>query len=350
MVLTGCGATVTLVDMFERFTKRARHVVVLAQEEARGLQHNYIGTEHLLLGLLGEPEGLAGTALTAAGVTLAPTRDAVRARVGLGKKPISGHIPFTPRAKKVLELGLREALALHHNYIGTEHLLLGVIREGDGVGAQVLRDQVGDLLALRLALLDTLPAPEPRIEGRRWPRRGRRVEGDAPGDAVTEDEVSTTRAADVSLDEAARLAGAGPVGSHHLLLATLADPNTAAAQALARLGVDLDQAREALRQAEVTGTSDEQPEEAGRRTMLLRVTDDRLTIEVTDPLLVSAAQAALQTIGDPGAEVIRGDLPISASLTKVWDATHDSLQDIRRRAEIAKAHPSDPDVPTEPAS
>ncbi len=333
--------------MFERFTNRARHVVVLAQEEARGLQHNYIGTEHLLLGLLGEPEGLAGTALAAAGVTLADTREAVRARVGAGKKAISGHIPFTPRAKKVLELGLREALALHHNYIGTEHLLLGMIREGDGVGAQILRDQVGDLLALRLALLDTLPPPEPRTEGRRWPRIGRRVE--RADDAVTDDDVSTTRAADVSLDEAARLAGAGPIGSHHLLLATLADPNTAAAQALARLGVDLDQARAALRQAEVAGTSDEQPEEAGRRAMLLRVTDDRLTIEVTDPVLVSAAQAALEALDDPGAQVIRGDLPISASLAKVWDAAHDSLQDIRRRAEAARARPKDPDVPSEAA-
>jgi hypothetical protein len=161
--------------------------------------------------------------------------------------------------------------------------------------------------------------------------------------------VSTTRAADVSLDEAARLAGAGPIGSHHLLLATLADPNTAAAQALARLGVDLDQARAALRQAEVAGTSDEQPAEAGRRAMLLRVTDDRLTIEITDPALVGAALAALEALDDPGAEVIRGDLPISASLAKVWDATHDSLQDIRRRAEAARTRTKDPDVPSEAA-
>ena len=335
--------------MFERFTKRARHVVVLAQEEARDLQHNYIGTEHLLLGLLGEPESIAGQTLTAAGFTLAGAREEVRTRVGTGKKPISGHIPFTPRAKKVLELGLREALALHHNYIGTEHLLLGMIREGEGVGTQVLRDRVGDLLALRLALLDMLPAPDARTEGRRWPRRGRRFEGGRPEEAATEDDVMTTRAADVSLDEAARLAGAGPVGSHHLLLATLADPNTAAAQALARLGVDLDQAREALRQAEVAGTSDEQPEEAGRRGMLLRVADDRLTIEATDPELVGAAQAALEALDDSGGEVIRGDLPVSASLAKVWIAAHDSLQDIRRRAAAAAAAPEDPGVPSEAA-
>jgi len=116
--------------MFERFTDKARHVVVLAQEEARRLDHNYIGTEHLLLGLLGEAGGVGGRALVSVGMTL----DAVMARGTRHHRPRqvhpSGHIPFTPRAKKVLELALREALQLQHNYIGTEHILLGVIREG----------------------------------------------------------------------------------------------------------------------------------------------------------------------------------------------------------------------------
>src|ERR1035438_2771564 len=133
--------------MFERFTSRARHVVVLAQEEARRIQHNYIGTEHLLLGLLGEPDGVAAQVLTGFGISLEGARQEVLAIIGPGKTAPSGHIPFTPRAKKVLELSLREALALHHNYTGTEHILLGVIREGDGVGAQVLK-QHADLTAI----------------------------------------------------------------------------------------------------------------------------------------------------------------------------------------------------------
>jgi ATP-dependent Clp protease ATP-binding subunit ClpC len=328
--------------MFERFTDKARHVVVVAQEEARDLHHNYIGTEHLLLGMLREPRGLAAQALEDAGVTLTTTREHVISRVSRGKKVSSGHIPFTPRAKKVLELGLREALALHHNYIGTEHLLLGVIREGEGLGAEVLREQVGDLLKLRMAVLDLVPPADAPSEGRRWLRRSRLFTGRAGG-TTDADDVRTTAAADVSLTEAARLAGTSPVGSHHLLLAALSDPNTAAAQVLAHLGVDLDQAREALRHADVLGTSDEQPEDAGRRTMLLRVADDRLTIEVTDATLLDAARAALEALDDPGAELIRGDLPVSVSLGNVWQATHDSLRDIRRRALAATGQPDEPD-------
>jgi ATP-dependent Clp protease ATP-binding subunit ClpC len=124
--------------MFERFTDRARRVVVLAQEEARMLNHNYIGTEHILLGLLHEEEGVAGKALESLGITLDGVREQVQEIIGQGQQAPSGHIPFTPRAKKVLELSLREALQLGHNYVGTEHILLGLIREGEGVAAQVL--------------------------------------------------------------------------------------------------------------------------------------------------------------------------------------------------------------------
>src|SRR5215472_5120624 len=144
--------------MFERFTPRARRSVVAAQEEARTLGHNYIGTEHVLLGLLSEPDGLAARALGPFGVSLASTREEVAAKVGTGTEPTKGHIPFTPRAKKTLELALREALELHHNYIGTEHILLGVIREGDGVGAQILKAHAADLLPVRMAVLDMLQA------------------------------------------------------------------------------------------------------------------------------------------------------------------------------------------------
>src|SRR6201996_9372934 len=143
--------------MFERFTNRARHVVVLAQEEARLLQHNYIGTEHILLGLLGEPESIAGQVLASFGLTLDDARVEVEDKVGMGKSTLSGHIPFTPRAKKTLELSLREALAIKHNYIGTEHILLGLIREGEGVAAQIMRDQA-DLSDIRAAVLAAVPA------------------------------------------------------------------------------------------------------------------------------------------------------------------------------------------------
>ncbi len=124
--------------MFERFTDRARSVVVLAQEEARMLNHNYIGTEHILLGLVREEEGVGAKALESLGVSLDGARRSVEEIIDVGEGPVRGHIPFTPRAKRVLELALREALALGHNYIGTEHILLGLIREGEGVGAQVL--------------------------------------------------------------------------------------------------------------------------------------------------------------------------------------------------------------------
>ena len=124
--------------MFERFSQRARRVVVLAQEEARVLNHNYIGTEHILLGLIREGQGVAAQALESLGISLEAVRQQVEKIIGRGQQAPSGHIPFTPRAKKVLELSLREAQSLGHDYIGTEHILLGLIREGSGVAAQVL--------------------------------------------------------------------------------------------------------------------------------------------------------------------------------------------------------------------
>jgi hypothetical protein len=126
--------------MFERFTERARMVVVFAQEEARTLRHNYIGTEHILLGLLREEEGLAARVLESLGVTVELVRGQVVRIVGSGEEVTSGQIPFTPRAKKVLELALREALVLGHDYIGTEHILLGLVRESEGVAARILLD------------------------------------------------------------------------------------------------------------------------------------------------------------------------------------------------------------------
>ncbi len=342
--------------MFERFTAYARRAVVTAQEEARELNHNYIGTEHILLALLRRPDGLpnqedgiASAILEQFGMSRDGVREEVIAKVGIGKgKAKTGHIPFTPRAKKVLELALREALHLHHNYIGTEHLLLGLIREDEGVAVQIMREHV-DLLVLRTTVLDSVPAGESeegrlaaatgtllrRVRGRHW---GPRDEGD----------VGATPATDATLTEAARLAGGAPVGSHHLLLAALADPNSAAARTLAGLGVDLDQARELLRTADVIGTTDEPPEEAGRRQMSLQVADETLTVVIVDPVLVAAGKAALEAVNasaEPGkddksgagdsatASVIRGDHPAAASLAAVWKELRDSL------AKIADAAP-----------
>jgi ATP-dependent Clp protease ATP-binding subunit ClpA len=327
--------------MFERFTNQARHVVVLAQEEARRLNHNYIGTEHVLLGLLGE-RGIACRVLQGVGMSLDDAREEVRGVVGPGKKTPTGHIPFTPRAKKTLELALREALQLHHNFIGTEHILLGLIREGDGVAAQIMRDHA-DLLVIRAAVLDLCPAGQAQ-SGRvlRWLRRGAFMPGEAgivseePAEQAT---LTATPAADATLSEAARLAGAQPVGSHHLLLAALADADSAAARALGNLGIDIEQAREALRDMDVRGTSDEQPEAAGRRQMVIHVHENRLTIEASDPLIVEAGQAALRALGEDAVAsgAIRGDQAAAASLGSVWLALQESLAAIQQEAAPSEA-------------
>jgi ClpA/ClpB-like protein/UvrB/UvrC motif-containing protein len=150
--------------MFQRFSDRARLVVVLAQEESRKLNHNYIGTEHILLGLIREGEGVAAQALESLGIRLDPVRQQIEKIIGRGQEALQGHIPFTPQAKKVLELSLREALQLGHDYIGTEHILLGLIRESDGVAVQVLVGLGADLNRVRqqvIRLLNEHPAGEP---------------------------------------------------------------------------------------------------------------------------------------------------------------------------------------------
>jgi ATP-dependent Clp protease ATP-binding subunit ClpA len=327
------------------------------------------------------------------GMTLEGTREQVAAIVDPGTGEPRGHIPFTPRAKKILELSLREAHALHSNYIGTEHILLGLLREGDGVAAQVLRSHA-DLLAIRVSVLDHLPSGEAEDAGSTGGARTttgaavrRRVRDLLTGgrEAAPEQEVgggraggftaAATPAADATLAEAARLAEGALVGSHHLLLAALADPDSAAARVFARLGVDLDRAKEALRTADVTGTSDELPEEAGRRQMSVQVTGERLTIVLTDPVIVAAGKAALtalqegspsgqQAVGEgtgsgaagdetagggtagtetagseagggedtaealAAATTIRGDHPAAASLAAVWRALYASLTGI----------------------
>jgi Clp amino terminal domain, pathogenicity island component len=328
--------------MFERFTNRARRVVVVSQEEARELGHNYIGTEHILLGLLAAEGGLALQVLQRFGMSLIQVREEVTARVGTGSDPTKARIPFTPRAKKVLELSLREALALHHNYIGTEHILLGLAREADGVGPQIMKAHGADYMAVRQGVLDLLPAAQ-TTQGRRWLRRrlpaaDEMAEVAEAGDIGEAEELSTTPAAEATLARAALLAEPGPVGSHHLLLATLEDPNTAVARTLTGLGVDLDQARAALRGADITDTSDELPADRGRRHMVLRLTDGRLTLEATDPTIIHIARGTFEVLGDQGDEpgTIRGDQPAGAGLGQVWQALRDGLEDILRSAMAAR--------------
>jgi ATP-dependent Clp protease ATP-binding subunit ClpA len=338
--------------MFERFTGEARQAIVLAQEEARRLQHNYIGTEHILLGLL-DPEqgGVAAQAAERFGLTLAVGRQDVLDIIGAGKQPVkTGHIPFTPRAKKCLELALREALQLNDDYIGTEHILLGIVREGDGVAAKILEQHATSLGEVTAAVTDLHP-PSGTAQSRRWLRRPAGQRTALARQREFARELRTTPAADTSLADAARLAGSSPVGSHHILLAALADADSAAARALAGLGVDIGRVREALRTADVTGSSDELPEDAGRRQMTVTVTSDRLTLDVFDPAIVQLGQAAVDALAGRRAEpgersesreahpggVIRGDDPHTSSLGLVWQSLHNSLEDMRGRAQRAAA-------------
>ena len=175
--------------MFERFTERARRAVVLAQEEARKLDHGYIGTEHLLLGLIREGEGVAAKALESLGISLKTVREQVVARVGRGQRPPSGHIPFTERAKRVLELSLRESGQLGHRYIGTEHVLLAIVREGDGIAAQVLTGLGADLDRVRQQVIELLHGRS--SEGPRSGPSPRAGSGSGPAEDVRpEDDVT----------------------------------------------------------------------------------------------------------------------------------------------------------------
>jgi len=170
--------------MFERFTDRARRVVVLAQEEARMLDHDYIGTEHILLGLIREGDGYAARSLESLGISLDAVRQQVQEIIGRGQQAPSGHIPFTPRAKKVLELSLRESLQLGHNYIGTEHMLLGLLREGDGVAAQVLVRLGADLDRVREQVIQLLHGYQGQDVGSAGSQPGGRARAGLPDDAL----------------------------------------------------------------------------------------------------------------------------------------------------------------------
>jgi ATP-dependent Clp protease ATP-binding subunit ClpA len=292
--------------MFERFTDRARQVVVYAQEEARQLDHNYIGTEHLLLGLLREGEGAAATSLGRLGIRLADMRTDVVQAVGKGSATPSGHIPFTPRSKKVLELSLREALGLGHNYIGTEHILLGLVREGEGVAAQVLVARGADLARVRATVMNEV--------GRLASER------DQPGPR-------NTAGAEEALSNAQQLAGGSPVGSHHLLEALARSEDGLAGKVLASLGVDAEALAAKIDQLGIEGTSDVTAEETAARQMEVRIEGDDVHIVLSDESTVQLVRAITEQLGGS----IRGDDAVVGSLAGLWQAISASLEELRRR-------------------
>ncbi len=296
--------------MFERFTDRARQTVVVAQEEARRLGHDYIGTEHLLLGLLGEPDGVAAKALNQLGISLEATRARVESIIGRGSGEPTGQIPFTPRAKKVLELSLREALQLGHNYIGTEHVLLGLVREGEGVAAQVLVQQGAGLAQIRKRVLALLSGQEPSAA-----HASRRTPG-----------------AEEAMRAAEQLAAGAPMGSQHLLEALARSEDSAAARALAALGIDPDRLAAAIDEIELEGTTDLTAEAAAVRKAELRLVGDEAHLVLRDSVTVGLVRDVTSELGGP----IRGDDPVVRGLVEPWRAIIRFLEELGRelRADV----------------
>jgi ATP-dependent Clp protease ATP-binding subunit ClpA len=292
--------------MFERFTDRARQTVVLAQEEARQLGHSYIGTEHLLLGLLREGEGVAAQTIGRMGISLADVRSDVVRIIGDAAGSPSGHIPFTPRSKKVLELSLREAMQLGHNYIGTEHILLGLVREGEGVAAQVLVARGADLKRVRVTVLEELKniTPGSRASG---PRR-------TPG-------------GEEALSNAQQLAGSSAVGSHHLLEALARSEDSLASKVLISLGIDADTLAAKIDELGIEGTSDVTPEESAARQMELRLEGDVAYVVLRDAGTVQLVRTIIESFGGS----VGGDEAGVGSMAGLWQAVAAGLEDLRRR-------------------
>jgi ATP-dependent Clp protease ATP-binding subunit ClpC len=298
--------------MFERFTDKARHTVVLAQEEARRLDHSYIGTEHVLLGLLAESDGIGGRVLAQLGITLATTREDVEALVGRGDGNPPGHIPFTPRAKKVLELSLREALGLGHNYIGTEHILLGIVREGDGVATAVLEARGAISLNIRSLVQAALA-------------RADVAKGGAGGSAGDDDR--RTAGADAVIAMARQLAGAGPMGSHHLLEAMTLVDDSLASGALGALGVAPDALAAKIDELGTAGTTDLSPDEAGAQQMELRITDEEVTVVLRDEEARELGRSLTEAVGGS----LTGTAGTASPLVGLWRANVDALRDLVER-------------------
>jgi ATP-dependent Clp protease ATP-binding subunit ClpA len=288
--------------MFERFTAEARSVVVRAQEEARGLQHDYIGTEHILLGLFSMPTSVAARALRNLGVTAATVRTGIEETVGKGPTEAPpGHIPFTKRAKKLLELSLREALQLKHNYIGTEHILLALEREGEGLAARILAGQVHDMTAIRTAVSEVLN-DGPRAHPGGW---------SAPRTNAAEEVVTAAQA----------LAGDAPMGSHHLLEALIRAEGSMAAKVLADLGIDAATIASKVDEIDTEDTSDATPEELAARKMELRVENDEVHLVFRDTATVDLAKAVTGLVQGP----LTATGPVTGKFVPLWTKTNQLL-------------------------
>jgi ATP-dependent Clp protease ATP-binding subunit ClpC len=280
--------------MFERFTDDARSVVVAAQKEARALKHGRIGTEHVLLGLYSAPTGIAVQALNRLGITADTVREEVLDMVGPGSEAPSGHIPFSPRAKKVLELGLREALQLGHNYIGTDHILLALEREGDGVAAKILAKHVNmqDLRRTTLSLIKENTKP-----------------GDGPAGPTR------TSAADEVVAAAEALAGGAPMGSHHLLEALIRAEGSMAATVLSQLGVSPRAVADKVDELDADATTDATPQETAARKMEIRIEGDEVHVVFRDEGTLSLTKTVTELTGEAS---IRAAGPVTGRFVPLW--------------------------------
>ncbi|MER6530925.1 Clp protease N-terminal domain-containing protein [Streptomyces sp. NPDC001508] len=293
---------------FERFTVKARQAVVAAQEQARLLKHDHIGTEHILLGLLDVPDSRAANVLHQLGYDKETAQVDIAAVVKPGTEELTGHIPFAPRAKKTLELALREAQQLHHHDIGTEHILLALVREGEGVGAKVLAERIRPIGKIRAAVLASVEGSQDVTAGP-WPA----------GTAATEDTMSTAGA----------LAGGAPVGSHHLLEAMLRAENSMAARVLRDLGVDPDAVAAKIDELDPETTTDANPEEVAARRMEIRLVDDEVHLILRDPTTVTIAKKVTELSGGP----IQGVGPVAGMFVPLWRSTNQLLGQIQRMLE-----------------
>jgi ATP-dependent Clp protease ATP-binding subunit ClpC len=293
---------------FERFTAKARKVVVAAQEEARLLRHDYIGTEHLLLGLLDVPDGSAAKVLHQLGYNKEIAQVDIAAMAKPGTDVRSGHIPFTPGAKKTLELALGEAQQLHHNDIGTEHILLALVRDDASVGAKVLAERIGPISKIRAAVLASLEGPRD-VQTGPWPA----------GTPATEDTVSAASA----------LAGGALVGSHHLLEAMLRAENSMAARVLRELGVDPDAVAAKIDELDPETTTDANPEEAAARKMEIRLVDGEVHLILRDPTTVTMAKQVTELSDGP----IQGVGLVAGMFVPLWRSTNQLLLQIQRMLE-----------------
>jgi ATP-dependent Clp protease ATP-binding subunit ClpA len=284
--------------MFERLTADSRNVVVQAQQESRALRHDRIGTEHLLLGLLAVPTGVGAHALRQLGVGPEQVRADIEEIVGVGTEEPAGRAPFTPRAKKVLELSLREALQLRHNYIGTEHILLALQREGGGVAAKVLARHVPDLSEIPRTVKAMLAGP---AQGSARPTR--------------------TTAADEVVAAAEALAGDAPMGSHHLLEALIRAEGSMAASVLAQLGVNPEAVASKVDEMDSDATTDATPEETAAREMELRVEGDEVHLVFRDQATLALARTVQELTGAP----IRATGPLAGRFVPLWTQTNEAL-------------------------